>query len=115
MHVDYAHSITLGRNKELYYLGTSALTERANSHAAQLLRRIAKGIILSSKRYQHSHILISGDDGIWSEIDLLEGDPVHRGVAMRNPRFKPFWLRAEGIRKDGEGIPGQGTYDCTRF
>ena len=24
-----------------------------------------------------------GDDGIWSEIDLLEGDPVHRGVAMR--------------------------------
>ena len=37
-----------------------------------------------------------GDEGIWSEIDLLEGDPVHRGVAMRNPRFKPFWLRAEG-------------------
>jgi hypothetical protein len=31
-----------------------------------------------------------GDDGIWSEIDLLEGDPVHREVAMRNPRFKPF-------------------------
>jgi len=30
------------------------------------------------------------DDGIWSEIDLLEGDPVHRGVAMRNLRFKPF-------------------------
>ena len=36
------------------------------------------------------------DDGIWSEIDLLEGDPVHRGVAMRNPRLKPFWLKAEG-------------------
>ena len=36
------------------------------------------------------------DDGIWSEIDLLEGDLVHRGVAMRNPRFKPFWLKAEG-------------------
>ena len=32
------------------------LTERANSHAAQLFRRIAKGIILSSKRYQHTHI-----------------------------------------------------------
>jgi len=37
------------------------------------------------------------DDGIWSEIDLLEGDPVHRGVAMRNLRLKPFWLKAEGI------------------
>jgi hypothetical protein len=31
-----------------------------------------------------------GDDDIWSEIDLLEGDPVHRGVAMRNPRHNHF-------------------------
>ena len=29
------------------------------------------------------------DDGIWADVDLLEGDPVHRGVPMRNPRFKP--------------------------
>ena len=36
------------------------------------------------------------DDDIWPQIDLLQGDPVHRGVAIRNPRFKPFWLRAEG-------------------
>ena len=35
------------------------------------------------------------NDSIWAEVDLLEGDPVHRGVAMRNPRFKPFWLKAE--------------------
>ena len=35
---------------------TSVLTERANLHAAPLLRRIAQGIILSSKRYQHTHI-----------------------------------------------------------
>ena len=35
------------------------------------------------------------DDSIWAEVDLLEGDPVHRGVATRNPRFKPFWLKAE--------------------
>ena len=89
------------------------------------------------------------DDGIWSEIDLLEGDPVrrsfkrkkaqknprarlrrgrsagagparslelasvqevakcrlrrrgHRGVAMRNLRFKPFWLKAEGREWQG--------------
>ena len=32
------------------------LTERENWHAAQLLRSIAKGIILSSNRYQHTHI-----------------------------------------------------------
>jgi hypothetical protein len=41
------------------------------------------------------------DDGIWSELDLLEGDPVHREVAMRNPRHKPFWLRAEGDEWQG--------------
>jgi hypothetical protein len=29
------------------------------------------------------------------EIDMLEGDPAHRGMAMRNARFKPFWLTAE--------------------
>ena len=35
------------------------------------------------------------DDKIWAQIDLLEPDPAHRGIAMRNLRFKPFWLRAE--------------------
>ena len=35
---------------------TYVLTERANLHAAPLLMRIAQGIILSSKRYQHTHI-----------------------------------------------------------
>jgi hypothetical protein len=34
-------------------------------------------------------------DSIWDEIDLLEGDPPHRGAALRNPKFKPFWLAAE--------------------
>jgi hypothetical protein len=43
----------------------------------------------------------TGDDGIWFEIDLLEGDPMHSGVAMRNPRFKPFWLRVEGDEWQG--------------
>ena len=41
------------------------------------------------------------DDRIWAEVDLLEGDPVHRGVAMRNPLFKPFWDCA-GIRNGKE-------------
>ena len=34
-------------------------------------------------------------DSIWDEIDLLEGDPPHRGAALRNLKFKPFWLAAE--------------------
>ncbi len=92
MHIDYAHSITLGRNKEQYYLmividsidftwaqsspnrsehedlihdfitltGIKLGHVRADGagelHAAPLFRRIAQGIILSSKRYQHTHI-----------------------------------------------------------
>jgi hypothetical protein len=34
-------------------------------------------------------------DSIWDEIDLLEGDPPYRGEALRNLKFKPFWLVAE--------------------
>jgi hypothetical protein len=34
-------------------------------------------------------------DSIWDEIDLLEGDPPHRGAALRNLKFKPFCLAAE--------------------
>ena len=48
-----------------------------------------------------------GEDGIWSEIDLLEGDPMHRGIAMRNPRHKPCWLRAEG--DEWQGLWEKGT------
>jgi hypothetical protein len=29
-------------------------------------------------------------DSIWDEIDLLEGDPPHRGTVLRNLKFKPF-------------------------
>jgi hypothetical protein len=29
-------------------------------------------------------------ESIWEFIDMLEGDPAHRGMAMRNARFKPF-------------------------
>jgi hypothetical protein len=32
---------------------------------------------------------------ISDEIDLLEGSHAHRGAAMRNLKFKPFWLTAE--------------------
>jgi hypothetical protein len=36
------------------------------------------------------------DDCIWSEIDLLEGDSVHRRVAMRNPRRRRRVARSLG-------------------
>ena len=36
-----------------------------------------------------------GNDGIWSEIDLLEGDPVHRGVAI--DIFRDIKKRSERI------------------
>ena len=29
-------------------------------------------------------------DTIFDEIELLEEDPPHRGVAMRNARFRPY-------------------------
>ncbi len=38
----------------------------------------------------------TNSDSIWDEIDLLEGDPPHRGETLRNLTFKPFWLAAEG-------------------
>ena len=69
MHIDYAHSITLGRNKELYYLMividsidfTWAQPSPNRSEPEDLIHdfmtltgikvgRIAKGIILSSER-----------------------------------------------------------------
>jgi len=55
------------------------------------------------------------DDGIWSEIDLLEGDPLHRGVAMRNLRFKPFWLKAEGSEWQGLWEKGVQEVEKIRF
>ena len=36
------------------------------------------------------------------EIDMLEGDPAHMGVAMGNARFKPFWLTAEASEWEGQ-------------
>jgi hypothetical protein len=42
-----------------------------------------------------------GDDGIWSEIDLLEGDPMHRGVAMKT--ILPQSRRRRVARSLGEG------------
>ena len=51
-------------------------------------------------------------ESIWEDIDMLEGDPAHRGMAMRNARFKPVWHTAEtsedcGIRVSSINGSGQ--------
>jgi hypothetical protein len=42
-------------------------------------------------------------ESIWEEIDMLEGDPAHRGMAKCNARFKPFWLTAEASESAKSG------------
>jgi hypothetical protein len=34
-------------------------------------------------------------ESIWEDIDMLEGDPAHRSMSIRNARFKPYCLTAE--------------------
>ena len=46
-------------------------------------------------------------DTIFDEIDLLEEDPPHRGVAMRNARFRP-WIQAE--EKEWQGLWDKGAF-----
>jgi hypothetical protein len=91
--------------------------QQALEHACERLERAVKGLkdkIASENEVvrqickQITPTFDPGDDGIWSEIDLLEGDPMHRGVAMRNPRHKPFWLRAEG--DEWQGLWEKGTF-----
>ena len=47
-------------------------------------------------------------DTILDEIDLLEDDPPHRGVAMRNARFRPYWIEAE--EKEWQGLWEKGVF-----
>ena len=46
-------------------------------------------------------------DTIFDEIDLLEDAPPHRSVAMRNARFRPYWIQAES-REGMTGTVGKG-------
>ena len=73
--------------------------QQALEHARERLERAVKGLkdktasgneVVRQIYKQITPTLNPGDNGIWSEIDLLEGDPMHRGVAMRNPRHKPI-------------------------
>jgi hypothetical protein len=47
-------------------------------------------------------------DTIFDEIDLLEEDPPHRGVAMRNARVRPYWIQAE--EKEWQGLWDKGAF-----
>ena len=47
-------------------------------------------------------------DTIFDEIDLLESDPQHRGAAMRNARFRPYWIQAE--EKEWQGLWDKGVF-----
>jgi hypothetical protein len=41
------------------------------------------------------------EESIWEDIDMLEGDPTHRGMSMRNARFKFCWLTTEASEWEG--------------
>jgi hypothetical protein len=45
-------------------------------------------------------------ESIWEEIDMLEGDPAHRGMVMCNARFKFFWVTAETSEWQGQWDKG---------
>jgi hypothetical protein len=45
-------------------------------------------------------------ESIREEIDMLQCDPAHRGMAMRNALFKPFWLTAEASEWEGQWDKG---------
>jgi hypothetical protein len=91
--------------------------QQALEHARERIERAVKGLkdkiaseneVVRQIYKQITPTFDPRDDGIWSEIDLLEGGPMHRGVAMRNPRHKPFWLRAEG--DEWQGLWEKGTF-----
>jgi hypothetical protein len=49
---------------------------------------------------------------ILASIDMLEPDPIHRGAAMGNPRFRPFWQQAE--QAEWTGLWERGCFKAWR-
>jgi hypothetical protein len=72
---------------------TAQLVEKAY-HELQAKGKAESEVVMQIYK-QVTSTFAAYDESIWAEVDLLEGDQVHRGVAMRNPRFKLFWLKAE--------------------
>ena len=68
-----------------------------------LFERRAPNLSEDSKllRWQLTETFEPIPQSIWKDIDMLEGDPAHRGMAMCNARFKPFWFTAEASECEG--------------
>ena len=82
------------RSAQLVEKAYKELQEKAAAES-EVVKQIYEHVAPALSYKQVTPTFAPDDDSIWAEVDLLEGDPVHRGVAMRNPRFKPFWLKAE--------------------
>ena len=82
------------RSAKLVEKAYKELQEKAAAES-EVVKQIYEHVAPALSYKQVTPTFAPDDDSIWAEVDLLEGDPVHRGVAMRNPRFKPFWLKAE--------------------
>ena len=62
----------------------------------------------AGRRIQITPTFEPDSETIFDEIDLLEGDPQHRGAAMRNARFRPFWMQAE--EEEWKGLWEKGVF-----
>ena len=63
---------------------------------------------VKSLRWQLTETFEPTPESVWEDIDMLEGDPAHRGMAMCNVRFKPFWLTEEA--SEWEGLWDKGVF-----
>jgi hypothetical protein len=62
---------------------------------------LQKEMTLSGHLTQIIDTFLENSYSTWDEIDLLEGSPAHHGAAMRNLKFKPFWLTVEETEWSG--------------
>jgi hypothetical protein len=86
------------------------MRDAKNRSKKQLLhaRRPSSGRLSKKPEREPPPLAILKLDTIFDEIDLLEDDPPHRGVAMRNARFRPYWIQAE--EKEWQGLWEKGVF-----
>ncbi len=86
-------------------------------HETRTSETVAKTIVQVQQRQkedskpmyrQITETLEPTPESIWEEVDILEGDPAHRGMVMRNARFKPFFLTSEA--SEWEGLWDKGVF-----
>ncbi len=74
----------------------SMIKERRNAEL-----KVQKEMTLFGHLTQVIDTFSENSSSIWDEIDLLEGNPVHRGTTMCNLKFKPFWVTVEETEWSG--------------